>query len=119
MNEKVSEVQQKFEEYIHSTKEKYEFLEKQVEIYNKINPDLLIATDPFSADFLVMKMSLVEKRPKHIWNLIEKHYGKDFLKNTAIYVYGLTDKDVGEIFREQEKNLEEYKSNALLKMFQI
>ena len=118
-NEKLIDLKHKFEEYIRSTKERYEFLEKQVEAYNKIDPNLVSTTDPLSADFLVMKMSLVEKRPKEVWNMIEKHYGKDFLKKTAHFIYGLTEKDVKEIFIEQEKHLEEYKTKALNKMSQI
>ena len=85
------------------THEKYEFLEKQIDAYNEIDPDLLSTSDPYSADFLIMKMKIVEKRPREIWNLIEKHFGKDFFKNTAHFVYGLSDRDVDEIFKEQEK----------------
>ncbi|CAI2383134.1 unnamed protein product [Moneuplotes crassus] len=119
LNTKIIEIKDKYEEHIHLLGEKYEFLEKQIEAYNKIDPNLISITDPFSADMLIMKMTLVEKRPRHIWNLIEKHYGKNFFRNTAHFVYGLSEKDVDEIFREQEKNLNEYKTKTLAKMSQL
>ena len=119
LNEKLKDLKSKFDDYIKNMKDHYELLEKQVRAYDKIDPNILASTNHNSADSLIMKMTFVESRPREIWNLLEKHYGKDFFKKIAQFQYGMSQNDMNLLFEEQQQQLEAYKTKTLAKMARV
>lgn len=88
-------------------------------MYNKIDPNIIADMDHLSADSLILKMSIIENKPKEIWKLIEKHYGKDFLKGVAQYEYGLSQTDMNNLFEQHNEQIEVYKQKTLAKMARV
>ena len=119
LNERVSDVKRRFDSYIKSMKDHYQLLEKQVAMYNQIDPNIIINMDHMSADSLIRKLTMVESKPKELWKIIEKHYGKDFFKGVAQYQYGINQADMNTLFEQQNEQLEEYKKKTLGKMTRI
>ena len=119
LNEKLKELKSKFEESLRIIHNRYELLEKQVNAYDKIDTSILARMDHCSADWFMMKIKIIETRPKELWSLIEKYFGKDYFKSIIQYEYGLNQKDMNAIFEEQQEQLETYKTKTLSKMARI
>jgi hypothetical protein len=61
LNTKLKEAEDKYNYILQKIHKHYAMLEKRCQLYDKIDPNILMTMDHYSADSLVLKMTMLEK----------------------------------------------------------